>query len=94
MFSDDFKKYTLMYGAISFNGKEITGVIEQPRLSVVENTLKAIEDFENFPKSMYVIEDLAIEMCLIVQNKNGKIYRYTPNSLEIINDNLLDYIYS
>jgi hypothetical protein len=93
-FSNDFKKYTSMYGAISVNGKEITGVVESNRLSVVKNTLQARIENENFPDTMYVIEDLAIEMCLILQDKDGEIYRHTPIALEYINENLLDYIES
>lgn len=91
-FAPDYKLYLIQYGVISANGIELTGIINSPRLSVVEATHRARTE-DHLPANFYVIEELSIERCIVVQNPQGEVFRYTPSAgLYRVADNLTGYI--
>lgn len=77
-FAEEYKKYTMVYGAIYNKEFEITGVCDSPKMDVMAVTLhKRLKD-PNFPGDMYVVEDTGAEDLLVLQNQEGKIFSYIP----------------
>ena len=91
-FADDYKAYLKEIGLACFDGHELTGLSQDPRLDVVHVTK---DQRENNPeaRSLYVIEEANIDGIVIWQDFSGKIYMTTENSKpRLIADSLLDYI--
>lgn len=78
-FADDYTKYVEKYGAISAKGVELTGVTNYERLSVVSVTKRERNMNPNIPANMYVIENIAIDGIIALQDETGKVYTVTPN---------------
>ena len=78
-FADDYTKYVEKYGVISARGIELTGVTTHERLSVVSVTKKERNMNSNIPANMYVIENIAIDGIIALQDETGKVYTITPN---------------
>lgn len=93
-FASDYKDYLLAFGAASFNGKEITGICNSARLSVISVTERARDLYPHFPKNVYVVEDLGFDNIIISQDSRGKVYSYGPSdSGTIIADSLQEYLF-
>lgn len=91
-FSDEYKQYLSKYGVISAYGIELTGIIESPRLNVVEVT-KNERDLRVIPSDMYVVENVGIEGIVLLQNNLGEIYELSENnSIKKIYNSLFEYI--
>lgn len=91
-FSDEYKQYLSKYGVISANGIELTGIIQSPRLNVVEVT-KNERDLRVIPSDMYVVENVGIEGIVLLQNNLGEIYELSENnSIKKIYNSLFEYI--
>ena len=94
-FSDEYKEYTSTYGAISINGTEYTGVVDDINLNVVMVTRSARAITTNIPIDWYVVMDSHIDGIIIWQNHNGIIYQTEPHKEpQKVSDTLLDYILS
>lgn len=92
-FADDYSKYVEKYGAISAKGIQLTGVTNYERLSVVSVTKKERNINPNIPANMYVIENVAIDGIIALQDETGKIYTITPNKTPKLSYNSLsEYI--
>ena len=92
-FADDYIKYVKKYGAISAKGIELTGVTTHERLSVVSITKKERNMNPNIPINMYVIENIAIDGLIALQDKTGKVYTVTLNKTPKLSCNSLsEYI--
>ena len=78
-FSNDYIDYVKRYGAISACGIELTGITCHKRLDVVYVTKRERLFNPNIPPNMYVIENIAIDGFIILQNEAGKIYAITKN---------------
>lgn len=92
-FADDYTKYVEKYGAISAKGIELTGVTNYERLSVVSATKKERNMNPNIPTNMYVIENIAIDGLIALQDETGKVYTVTPNgSPKLSYNSLSEYI--
>lgn len=92
-FADDYIKYVKKYGAISAKGIELTGVTTHERLSVVSITKKERNMNPNIPINMYVIENIAIDGLIALQDETSKIYTVTPNKTPKLSYNSLsEYI--
>lgn len=78
-FAEDYRDYVYNYGVISARGVELTGVTSFPRLSVVNVTKDEREMNPNIPADMYVIENVAIDGILALQDESGKVYTIAPN---------------
>ena len=93
-FADDYREYLLAFGAASFDGKELTGICNSERLSVVSVTERARRLYPRFPKTAYVIEDLSFDHIFIIQDKSGTIYAYGPSDAsEKIAESLQAYLF-
>ena len=92
-FANDYIKYVEKYGAISAKGIELTGVTTHERLSVVSITKKERNMNPNIPINMYVIENVAIDGIIALQDETDKIYTITPNKTPKLSYNSLsEYI--
>jgi hypothetical protein len=94
LFADDYSEYLEKYGVISANGIELTGITNHKRLNVVDVTFEE-RDTSGLPQTMYVVEDTHNEGILILQNPEGKVYKfYSKNQIIKIFDCLADYLKS
>lgn len=92
-FSGDYKEYLHEFGAISAKGVELTGLNVSPRINVVDTTLAERMRSSDFPSDMYVIENLAIDGILILQNSAGHIFEWqSSGSCRKIFDDLSGYL--
>lgn len=92
-FAPDYKYYVQRFGAISACGIELTGVTSSRRLNVVSVTKRNRAMNGNIPPNMYVIEDMAIDGLLILQDATGAVYSVPPHALSRkVFDSLTDYV--
>lgn len=92
LFADDYKEYLENFGVISFDGGEINGVTTIKRLSVVDST-KYVRSVSDIPNDYYVIEDLSIDGVLVLQNKEGRVFRFQPNhEIQCVAESLSMYL--
>lgn len=92
-FAADYKAYVQQFGAISACGIELTGVTTSRRLDVVAVTKKNRAMNSNIPPLMYVVEDMAIEGLVILQDATGAVYSATPHGAPSrVFDSLADYV--
>lgn len=93
IFSDDYTKYVEKYGVISARGIELTGITTHERLSVVSVTKRERELNSNIPANMYVIENIAIDGLVALQDETGKVYSVAPNGKpKLIYNSLSEYV--
>lgn len=94
-FANEYKIYISEYGAISAKGIELTGATKYKRLNVVDATMQERNLNSNFPKDMYVIENIGIDGILMLQDTKGYIYELHPYSKPTKQyDSLADYLLS
>lgn len=92
-FAEDYTRYVKKYGVISAKGIELTGVTNYKRLSVVFITKKERNINPNIPANMYVIENIAIDGLIALQDETGKVYTVTSNKTPKLSYNSLsEYI--
>lgn len=93
-FATEFKEYLRAFGAVSVNGREITGICHSKRLHVVDVTLE--EWLHNkVPSDWYVVEQLNIDGIVIWQDSKGNVYQTAPGCAnQKIASSLYDYIIS
>lgn len=77
-FAEDYREYTLTYGVISARGAELTGVTSAKRLDVVEVTKRERELNPQLPDDYYVIENLAVDGVIALQDGSGAVYLSAP----------------
>ena len=88
-FADDYSKYVEKYGAISTKGIQLTGVTTCERLNVISVTKKERNMNPNIPTNMYVVENIAIDGLMALQDEIGKVYIITPNGTPKLSCNSL-----
>ena len=92
-FAEDYIKYVEKYGVISARGIELTGVTSHERLSVVCVTNKERSLNLNIPANMYVIENIAIDGIVALQDEMGKVYTVAPNEKpQLVFNSLAEYV--
>ena len=93
VFADDYKAFLHQYGAALLGDKEINGICDAVRLSVVEATERARSFFPEFPEDAYVIEELHIDHIITIQKADGIVYSYGPADKAMkIADSLGEYL--
>ena len=91
-FATDYKTYLKEIGLACFDGHELTGICEEPRLDVVCVTKDQRENNPEAP-NCYVIEEANIDGIVIWQDFSGNIYMTVENSRpKLIADSLAAYI--
>lgn len=94
-FSEEYKNYTRAVGSACADGHEFTGVVDVPRLSVVQATISERERNTNIPADLYVVERLGIDGIIIGQDAAGTVYQTERDgSAEKIADSLAEYLES
>lgn len=77
-FASEYIQYLKRFGVFTANGIEITGITNIERLNVVSATRRERELNRNMPEDMYVIENLAIDGLVVLQDVSGVIYYISP----------------
>lgn len=94
-FSNEYKEYLSVFGFVSFDGKELTGICGISRLDVVNVTKNERSYNPDVPDDWYVIEELNIDGIVIWQSETGEVYQTSPNSKPTkIYNSLSEYIKS
>lgn len=94
-FSKDYRVYLSTYGAVAYEGHELTGISKTPRLDVVRVTLEERQQYPNNPENWYVLEQLYIDDVIIWQASTGEVYQVMPGETPLkICDSLVEYIES
>ncbi len=75
-FSDDYKEYLSLFGAISFGSTELTGLNIDSYANVVSVTIKEAQMNKLFPKKSIVLENIGIERILVLQQEDGIVYEW------------------
>lgn len=92
-FASDYKSFLSFIGACICFGHEIKGISDNPNLNVISATEEARRQYELLPHSWYVIEDTHMDGILIMQDKNGTVYKMAPDRMpEKIAYNLESYL--
>ena len=91
-FAEDYRKYVAQFGAASFSNRELTGVCQSARLSVVAVTIYERSKV-SVPEDWYVIEQTNIDSIVIWQAATGAVYKTMPGyQPERICNSLAEYI--
>ena len=92
-FASDYKRYLSECGLASVDGHEFTGIVNSPRLNVVDVTLKLKKKFTYAPDDAYVLEELGIDGIVVFQTSSGNIYKASPESQFIkVADSFSEYV--
>ena len=92
-FSDEYKEYLSVFGAIIADGIELSGIAKSEHRNVVRLTKQERELNSKVPNSMYVVENTGVDGIIIWQDTNGMIYKTHPNTQpEQIAESLSDYL--
>lgn len=93
-FADDYMEYVLAFGAASFCSRELTGICKSERLNVLSATNRARQYYHDFPKNMYVIEELLFDHIVMIQNCEGMVFSYGPSEkVEEVAGSLRAYLF-
>lgn len=91
-FASDFKECLYEFGAVSFDGHELTGFSADKGLCVVEVTQKNWQK-NNIGHNLYVIEEAHIDGIVVWQDSDGIVYETEPNSKTVkIANSLIEYV--
>lgn len=91
-FASDYKELLSNYGSLIIGGDEFLG-IDTVNYDIVKATEEARNMYPDFPKSMYVIENMYIDGILLVQNTQGAIFVFqSRKTIQKVKDNLKDYL--
>lgn len=74
-FPDEYRRYVLEYGAISFGSHEFTGLNVEEHIDVVQVTLLERSVRESLPADCIVVQLLGIEGLTIIQDSDGAIFQ-------------------
>lgn len=77
-FAPEYIQYLKRFGVFTANGLEMTGITGVTRLNVVSATRRERVLNRNMPEDMYVIENLAIDGFVALQDASGAIYYISP----------------
>lgn len=92
-FSDEYKKYLLLYGIASIYGHEFTGLGVNGSLNVIDATNYERSKNSGVPSDYYVVEELHIDDIVIWQNHSGDVFQsYADGTWEKKSRSLYDFI--
>ena len=92
-FSDEYREYVRVGGAICGGGIELTGITKFERLNVVSVTKREKTINPLIEDDMYVVEVTGIDGMIILQNASGTIFTAQPNvAPKKLFDSLSEYI--
>lgn len=79
-FSEEYRTYLANFGAASFDGHELTGIVKSPHLNVVNVTFDEKQKHPDIPDDWYVVEQLHIDDVSIWQSSNGEVFQLLPGA--------------
>lgn len=92
-FAEEYRTYLAEFGAVLADGVELTGITKSKRRHVVIATKQEWEINPNVPRSMYVIENVAIDGIIAWQDSKGSVYQSTLNNGPVkIASSLAEYL--
>ena len=92
-FAPEYREYLSMFGVAAANRHELTGIVNSERLNVVSVTIREWGLNPQVPRSMYVVENVAIDGIIIWQDASGKVFQSPPNSApKVISASLAEYL--
>lgn len=77
-FAPEYTLYVKRFGVFSASTIELTGITDIDRLNVVSATKRERKLNPKIPNDMYVIENLAIDGFVVLQDISGVIYYISP----------------
>ena len=94
-FAEDYREYLQTYALVAYDGHELTGITQTPRLNVVSATKSEREYNDKIPDDMYVVEITGMDGLVIWQKNSGEIYYSQLDSAPIKkHDNLVEFVES
>ncbi|PKG85451.1 hypothetical protein CXF85_07695 [Colwellia sp. 75C3] len=93
IFDADYTYYLANYGLLSYESMETfgLGVPMTSYRNIVTATLNVMKEYKSFPTNAVVIEDIGEDNYVIIVMDKG-VFQFSPNSLDLISDNLEDYL--
>ena len=92
-FAKDYKEYLLNYGAIMFDGHELTGISKADYLDVVDVTKDQRKYYDDKNAGeMYVLENKGFDGIVVWQTSDGSVYETENGHRKIIAHSLVEYI--
>lgn len=91
-FPDEYREYMLEFGSITFKGVELTGLNITGHLNVVDATLQERKFNPDFPKNIFIIENLGIDSIFIVGDEKGSIYKLQYDKMIKISSSFTEYL--
>lgn len=90
-FSSEYK--TVLKNGIGLIGShELTGIVPERRLNVVQSTLDEWERNQLIPRDLYLIERVGIDGILIWQSEDGSVFLSAPQQdARKVADSLVSY---
>jgi hypothetical protein len=91
-FPEDYIDILQKYGAISFKRTEWTGLNVDDFIDVVKCTKAERSHYDNFPKKMFVLENLGIEGILTLCDEMGVVYSWENKKVKQIAQTMSAYL--
>nr|DAO90342.1 MAG TPA: SMI1-KNR4 cell-wall [Caudoviricetes sp.] len=91
-FPNEYREYMLEFGSITFKGVELTGLNITGHLNVVDATLQERKFNPDFPKNIFIIENLGIDSIFIVGDEKGSIYKLQYDKMIKISSSFTEYL--
>lgn len=91
-FPDEYREYMLEFGSITFKGVELTGLNITGHLNVIDATLQERKFNPDFPKNIFIIENLGIDSIFIVGDEKGSIYKLQYDKMIKISSSFTEYL--
>lgn len=92
LFPEEYIDYVKEFGCIDFGSVEWTGLNIKGRLNTVTATKREISVNPDFPKSCFVLEDLAIDGKLVIVDQKGSVYLLQHSQKEYLCDSISEYL--
>ena len=91
-FPNEYREYMLEFGSITFKGVELTGLNITGHLNVIDATLQERKFNPDFPKNIFIIENLGIDSIFMVGDEKGSIYKLQYDKMIKISSSFTEYL--
>ena len=91
-FPNEYREYMLEFGSTTFKGVELTGLNITGHLNVIDATLQERKFNPDFPKNIFIIENLGIDSIFIVGDEKGSIYKLQYDKMIKISSSFTEYL--
>jgi len=91
--SDEYREYVTVFGVVSFDGHEFTGICLFPRLNVADVTISERISNPTIPLNWYVVEQANIDGIVVWQSSAGEVWQTMPGSPPVkLCESLCEYL--